>query len=159
VVIYFKKQPKPNRQPKEEHMMSYPPSHGPDPESPGNFSDYETAEEAWRAQRRRQTYLPVVFLALVVGALIGALLSRRRRPKEPAEIAKEWLENAYAQLSEKLPQIVEKIPQLAEKIPQLAEKIPQLAEKLPHAKKASAQWCQAAFLEQANQLGKKLKWW
>jgi uncharacterized membrane-anchored protein YhcB (DUF1043 family) len=142
-------------------MMSYPPSHhGSDPDSPGTFPDYETAEEAWRAQRRRQTYLPAVFFALVVGVLIGALLSRRhRRPKEPAEIAKEWLENAYAQLSEKLPRLAEKIPQLTEKIPHLAEKIPQLAEKLPRAKKASAQWCQAAFLEQANQLGKKLKWW
>ena len=141
-------------------MMSYPPSpHGPDPESPENFPDYETAEEAWKAQRRRQTYLPAVFVALVVGVLIGALLTRRRRPKEPAEIAKEWLENAYAQLSDRLPHIAEKIPQLAEKIPHLAEKIPQLAEKLPYAKKASAQWCQAAFLEQANQLGKKLKWW
>ena len=33
-------------------------------------------------------------------------------------------------------------------------------EKFPQAKKATAQWCQAAFLEQgAIQLGKKLKWW
>ena len=141
--------------------MSYPPSHyGSDPESPGSFADYETAEEAWRAQRKRESYLPAVLIALVIGALIGALLSRRqRRPKEPAEVAKEWLENAYAQLSEKLPQIAEKIPHVAEKLPQLAEKIPYLAEKFPQAKKATAQWCQAAFLEQANQLGKKLKWW
>ena len=141
-------------------MMSYPPSHyGSDPESSGSFPDYETAEEVWRSHRRRESYLPAVFIALVIGALIGAALSRRRRPKEPAEIAKEWLENAYGQLSEKLPQIAEKIPQLAEKLPQLAEKIPHLAEKFPQAKKATAQWCQAAFLEQANQLGKKLKWW
>jgi uncharacterized membrane-anchored protein YhcB (DUF1043 family) len=134
-------------------MMSYPPSHyGSDPESSGSFPDYETAEEAWRSQRKRESYLPAVFIALVIGALIGAVLSRRRRPKEPAEIAKEWLENAYGQLTEKLPRIAEKIPQLAEKLPQLAEKFPQ-------AKKATAQWCQAAFLEQANQLGKKLKWW
>jgi uncharacterized membrane-anchored protein YhcB (DUF1043 family) len=135
-------------------MMSYPPSHyGSDPESSGTFPDYETAEEAWRSQRKRENYLPAVFIALIVGALIGALLSRRqRRPKEPSEIAKEWLEAAYAQLSEKLPQLTEKIPHLAEKIPHLAEKFPQ-------AKKATAQWCQAAFLEQANQLGKKLKWW
>ena len=105
--------------------MSYPPSHyGSDPESSGSFPDYETAEEVWRSHRKRESYLPAVFIALVIGALIGAALSRRRRPKEPAEIAKEWLENAYGQLSEKLPQIAEKIPQLAEKLPQLAEKIP-----------------------------------
>jgi uncharacterized membrane-anchored protein YhcB (DUF1043 family) len=142
-------------------MMSYPPSHyGSDPESPGSFADYETAEEAWRAQRRLGSHLPTIVIALIIGALIGVLLTRRqRRPKEPAEIAKEWLENAYAQLSEKLPQITEKLPHLAEKLPQLAEKIPHLAEKFPQAKKATAQWCQAAFLEQANQLGKKLKWW
>lgn len=121
-------------------MMSYPTSHyGSEPGSSENYPDYETAEEAWRAQRRRRTYLPAVFVALVIGVLVGALLSRRHRPqKDAVQAAKEWLETAYAQLSEKLPQ---------------------LAEKIPHPKKASVQWGQEAFLEQAHQVGKKLKWW
>ena len=75
----------------------------------------------------------------MVGALIGALLSRRQRPQKiPLQVAKEWLETAYAQLSESFLQLVEKIP---------------------HPKKPSVQWCQEAFLEQAHQVGKKLKWW
>ena len=127
--------------------MSYTPSeYGPDPVSSENYPDYESAEEAWRSQRRRATYLPAVFLALVIGALVGALLSRRQRPqKDSVQAAKEWLETAYAQLTEKLPQ--------------LAEKLPHLAEKIPHPKKPSVQWCQEAFLEQAHEVGKKLKWW
>lgn len=121
-------------------MMSYPPSHYAfDSESSESYPDYETAEEAWRAERRRRTYLPAVFVALVIGVLVGALLSRRQRPqKDSVQAAKEWLETAYAQLGEKLPQ---------------------LAEKIPHPKMPSAQWGQQAFLDQAQQVGKKLKWW
>lgn len=120
-------------------MSNPPPEPGSDPASSINYPDYETAEEAWRAQRRRRTYIPAVFLALVIGALIGVLLSRRERPpKDAVQAAREWLETAYAQLTEKLPQLVEK---------------------LPHAKKPSALWCQEALLEQAHQVGKKLKWW
>ena len=79
------------------------------------------------------------FMALVLGALLGAFLSRReRKQKDAVQAAKEWLEAAYQQL---------------------AEKLPQLAEKLPQPKKATASWCQAAFLDQAQQVGKKLKWW
>jgi hypothetical protein len=45
--------------------MSYPPSHYAfDSESSESYPDYETAEEAWRAERRRRTYLPAVFVAL-----------------------------------------------------------------------------------------------
>lgn len=127
-------------------MMSYPPSdYGSDP-SAQNYSDYETAEEAWRAQKRMaSSYIPAVCVALVIGALLGALLGRRRRKdaaqaaKEyAAQAAREWLETAYTQLTEKLPQLVEK---------------------LPHPKKATMNWCQEAFLDQAQQVGKKLKWW
>lgn len=120
--------------------MIYPPSdYGSDPASQ-NYPDYETAEEAWRSQRRRPaSYLPAVFFALVVGALLGALLSRReRRKKDAVQAAREWLETAYAQL---------------------AEKLPQLAEKIPHPKTLSVHSCQEAFLDQAHQVGKKLKWW
>lgn len=127
--------------------MSYPPSHYAfDSESSESYPDYETAEEAWRAERRRRTYLPAVFVALVIGVLVGALLSRRQRPqKDAVQAARDWLETAYAQLGEKLPQ--------------LAEKLPQLAERIPHPKVPSAQWAQQAFLDQAQQVGKKLKWW
>ena len=96
--------------------MSYPPSHYAfDSESSESYPDYETAEEAWRAERRRRTYLPAVFVALVIGVLVGALLSRRQRPqKDAVQAARDWLETAYAQLGEKLPQLAEKLPQLAE---------------------------------------------
>jgi hypothetical protein len=73
------------------------------------------------------------------GALLGAFLSRRKKKqKDAVEAAREWLEAAYAQL---------------------AQKLPQLAEKLAHAKKPSVPRCQAAFLDQAQQVAKKLKWW
>ena len=115
-------------------MTSYPPSEpGPYPES-ANFD---------RGQYTRGNPLPLVALALVVGALLGALLSRRKRKQKDAvqaavQAAKEWLETAYEQL---------------------AEKLPQLAEKLPQTKKPTVPWCQEAFLDQAQQVGKKLKWW
>jgi hypothetical protein len=121
--------------------MSYPPSeNGPDPESP-DFADLDKAQEAWKSgqQYARENPLPLILMALVLGALLGAFLSRReRKQKDAVQAAKEWLEAAYQQL---------------------AEKLPQLAEKLPQPKKATASWCQAAFLDQAQQVGKKLKWW
>ena len=121
--------------------MSYPPSeYGPDPESSessADFADFNKAQEAWKTGQ--QNPLPLILVALVVGALLGALLSRRERKKKDAvQAAKEWLEAAYEQL---------------------AEKLPQLAEKLPQPKKLTVPWCQAAFLDQAQQVGKKLKWW
>ena len=62
----------------------------------------------------------------------------QRNPLPLILAAKEWLEAAYEQI---------------------AEKLPQLAEKLPQPKKLTVPWCQAAFLDQAQQVGKKLKWW
>jgi hypothetical protein len=115
-------------------MTSYPPSEpGPYPES----ADFD------KGQYTRGNPLPLVALALVVGALLGALLSRRKRKRKDAvqeavQAAKEWLETAYEQL---------------------AEKLPQLAEKIPQTKKPTIPWCQEAFLDQAQQVGKKLKWW
>jgi hypothetical protein len=122
--------------------MSYPPSeYGPEPEFSSDVADFDKSRDAWKAygQRARENPIPLILLALLVGALLGAFLSRRKKkPKDAVEAAKEWLEAAYAQL---------------------AEKLPPLAEKLPHAKKSSVAWCQAAFLDQAQQVGKKLKWW
>jgi hypothetical protein len=112
--------------------MSYPPSYEGSSSSSGDFD-------------RPRYPLPLILLALMVGALLGALLSRRRKkPKDAVQAAREWLDAAYEQLAEKLPQLAEKLPQLAEKFPQ---------------SKPTALWCQAAFLDQARQAGKKLKWW
>lgn len=122
--------------------MSYPPSeYGPDPESSPDFADCDKSHVASKAcgQRARENSVPLILLALVVGALLGAFLSRRKKKqKDAVEAAREWLEAAYAQL---------------------AQKLPQLAEKPAHAKKPSAPWCQAAFLDQAQQVAKRLKWW
>jgi uncharacterized protein YneF (UPF0154 family) len=124
------------------NVMSYPPSeYGPDPESSPDFADCDKSHDAWKAcgQRARENSVPLILLALVVGALLGAFLSRRKKKqKDAVEAAREWLEAAYAQL---------------------AQKLPQLAEKLAHAKKPSVPRCQAAFLDQAQQVAKKLKWW
>ena len=85
-------------------------------------------------------------VGLLIGAIIGAYASRRKKKQKYAvQAAKEWLDAAYEQLAEKLPQLVEKLPQLVEKLPQ--------------TKKPTALWCQAAFLDQAREAGKKLKWW
>ncbi len=115
--------------------MSNPPSnYGSDPESSADFADFDKAPEAPRTGQRnsRENPLPLILLALVLGALVGAFLSRReRKQKDAVQAAKEWLETAYGQLAEKLPQ----------------------------PKKTTKSWCQAAFLDQAQQVGKKLKWW
>ena len=96
-------------------MMSYPPSeNGPDPGSSPDFADLDKAQQAWKTgqQYARENPIPLVLLALVLGALLGALLNRReRKQKDAAQVAKEWLQAAYEQLAEKLPQLAEKLPQ------------------------------------------------
>ena len=118
-------------------MTFYPPSdHG--PEAP--FSDFDRSREAWKGgEPPRENPILLLLVGLLVGAIIGAYASRRKRKQKYAvQAAKEWLDAAYEQLAEKLPQLVEKLPQ---------------------SKKPTALWCQAAFLDQARQAGKKLKWW
>lgn len=127
---------------KHNSIMSYPPSDfGPDPESSPDFADFDSSSESRHRGHgyARENPLPLVLLALVLGALVGAFLSRReRKQKDAVQVAKEWIESALGQLTEKLPQI---------------------AEKLPQPKKPTISWCPAAFLDQAQQVGKKLKCW
>jgi LPXTG-motif cell wall-anchored protein len=123
-------------------MTFYPPSdQGP---ASSSFSEFDRSREA--GESRRENPILLLLVGLLIGAVIGSYVSRRKRKqKDAVQAAKEWFDAAYAQLTEKLPQLVEKFPQLAEKFPQ--------------SKKSAALWCQAAFLDQARQAGKKLKWW
>jgi X-X-X-Leu-X-X-Gly heptad repeat protein len=145
-------------------MMSYPRS---EDEPSAMSSDFNRSQEASRAgdQSLRGHPLPLILLALLVGAVLGAHLSRRKKKqKDAVHVAKEWLDATYEQLAEKVPQLTEKLPQLTEKVPQLAEKLSQLAEKLsqlaeklPRSKEPAALSCQAAFLEQVRQVGRNPK--
>ena len=119
-----------------------------------SFSDSDASRETWKGgEYRREHPILLLMVGLLIGAIIGAYASRRKKKQKYAvQAAKEWLDAAYEQLAEKLPQLVEKLPQLVEKLPQLVEKLPQ-------TKKPTALWCQAAFLDHARQAGKKLKWW
>jgi hypothetical protein len=70
---------------KTNNIMQNPPSeYGPDPESSADFADFDKAQAAWKSGRQhaRENALPLILLALVVGALLGALLSRRERKKK-----------------------------------------------------------------------------
>ncbi|MGA7393929.1 MAG: hypothetical protein WBW78_14835 [Terrimicrobiaceae bacterium] len=125
-------------------MTFDPPSdQGPAP----SFSDSDASRETWKGgEYRREHPILLLVVGLLIGAIIGAYASgRKRKQKYAVQAAKEWLDAAYEQLAEKLPQLVEKLPQLVEKLPQ--------------TKKPTALWCQAAFLDQAREAGKKLKWW
>ena len=132
-------------------MTFYPPS---DQGPSSSFSDSDASRETWKGgEYPRENPILLLMVGLLIGAIIGAYASRRKRKQKYAvQAAKEWLDAAYEQLAEKLPQLVEKLPQLVEKLPQLVEKLPQ-------TKKPTALWCQAAFLDHAREAGKKLKWW
>ena len=125
-------------------MTFYPPS---DQGPSQSFSDSDASRETWKGgEYRREHPILLLMVGLLIGAIIGAYASRRKKKQKYAvQAAKEWLDAAYEQLAEKLPQLVEKLPQLVEKLPQ--------------TKKPTALWCQAAFLDQARETGKKLKWW
>ena len=118
-------------------MTFYPPS---DQGPSSSFSDSDASRETWKGgEYPRQSPILLLMVGLLIGAIIGAYASRRKRKQKYAvQAAKEWLDAAYEQLAEKLPQLVEKLPQ---------------------TKKPTALWCQAAFLDHAREAGKKLKWW
>ena len=78
--------------------------------------------------------MPIIVGALLVGAVLGVLLSQRdrdeRKAKDTVQAARDLVETAYGELLEKLPKLKK-----------------QYSDTQDH------------LLEQAQDLGKKLKWW
>ena len=81
----------------------------------------------------RENPIPIVIGALVMGAAIGSLLIRRERQEETDKLrsALQWIEDTYSQFADKIPQ----------------------------PKKRFFAYSQPSILEQAQDMGKKLKWW
>ena len=79
----------------------------------------------------KENPLPVVLGAFLIGAALGALVLRREREEEADRLhaAVNWLEDRYSQLADKIP------------------------------KKSFFACNPPGFLEQAQDMGKKLKWW
>ena len=81
----------------------------------------------------KENPIPVVLGAFVIGAVLGSLVVRREREVEVDKLrtAVNWLEDTYSQLADKIPQTKKRF---------FSETAPGL-------------------LEQAQDVGKKLKWW
>jgi hypothetical protein len=79
----------------------------------------------------RENPLLVVLGAFLIGAAVGALVVRQGREEETDRLhaAVDWLEDKYSQLADKIP------------------------------KKSFFTCNTPGFLEQAQDMGKKLKWW
>jgi hypothetical protein len=76
--------------------------------SESDFADYNKAQETWKTtqQYAKENPLPVILLTLLIGVILGALLSpRKRKQKDAVQAAKELLEAAYEQLAEVIPQL------------------------------------------------------
>jgi len=115
--------------------MSYETIDEPETESFQNFSNtaQAKAQDAIAVSRQyvRENSVPIIVGALLLGAGIGYLLSQREKEqKDTAQAARDLLEIAYNEV----------------------------AEKLPVLKKRYAEG-QANLIDQAQNLGSKLKWW
>ena len=81
----------------------------------------------------KENPIPVVIGALVLGAAIGSMVIRREKQEETDKLrsALQWIEDTYSQLADKIPQ----------------------------PKKSFFASSPPSILEQAQEVGKKLKWW
>lgn len=80
----------------------------------------------------KENPLPVVFGALLVGVAVGSLVGRKEQEEtDRLHSAIQWIEDRYSQLADKIPQ----------------------------AKKSFFTSAPPSFFEQAQDFGKKLKWW
>lgn len=90
------------------------------------------AQEALRAGRdyAQANPIPVVLGALVIGVAVGMLCGRREpKPRDAAQIARDLVEDAFAQLADRLPT------------------------------KKQLEACPDAVRSQFANLGRKLRWW
>ena len=93
----------------------------------------ERAQDAFQVSRQyvKENPVPIIVGALLVGAVLGVLLSQRdRKEKDTVQAARDLVETAYSELLEKLPKL-----------------------------KKHYSDTQSHLLEQAQDLGSKLKWW
>ncbi len=116
------------------------------PDTGGDISPDDMADFTQRAQDKtcdllkcgtdyvKENPLPSVLGALLIGAAIGALVIRREREQEADKLhtALQWIEDTYSHL---------------------ADKIPQQKKRFFSCNQPSS------LLEQAQDMGKKLKWW
>ena len=82
----------------------------------------------------RANPLPIIFIALLIGAVLALFLSKRQPKKtDVVQVTREWLEGVYEQLADKIAQ----------------------------SKKHSFHLpsCPSTLLDQAQELKKKLQWW
>ena len=80
----------------------------------------------------KENPLPVVFGALLVGVALGSLVGRREEEElDRLQSARRWIEDAYSNLADRIPQ----------------------------PKKSFFSCAQPGLFEQAQDFGKKLKWW
>lgn len=75
--------------------------------------------------------LAVALGVFIAGAVVGVLLSHReRKPADPVQAAREWLETALEDISDRLPALKKQ------------------AREVPHS-----------LLEQVQDMGRKVRWW
>lgn len=95
----------------------------------------DKAREAWSASQTYAKENPLIVIggALLLGVIIGVLCGQQApRRRETSEIARELVDDVMSQISDRLP-------------------------RMPNFKKAD--FCPSALAEQAQRVGRKLKWW
>lgn len=84
----------------------------------------DSAEDAFRAGEKylRENPIPILLLAVVVGAILGALLrpAPRKNP-DPVQAVREWFEKAFQDFVARLPAAEKQIRSLQEDVIDRAE--------------------------------------